>query len=84
MVQPVGLTALSYNWVILHIDMDQIEVQIQIHPIGIGLNNKNLSKTNVFSKKNNLLLSKHGNFTPNFKSFQCFNKTLNQISHLKR
>ena len=40
-VQPVGLTSLSYNWVILHIDMDQIKVQIKIHTTGIGLKNKN-------------------------------------------
>ena len=43
-VQPVGLTSISYNWVILHIDMDQILVEIQIHLAGIGLNNKNFSK----------------------------------------
>ena len=47
-VQPLGLTSLSNNWVFLHIDMDKIQVQIQIHPEGIGLNKKNFSKITFF------------------------------------
>ena len=43
-LQPVGLTSITYNWVILHNDMDQNYLQILINPSGIGLNNKNFSK----------------------------------------
>ena len=35
-VRPVNLTSLSYNWAILHIDMEQILIQIQMHLAGIG------------------------------------------------
>ena len=50
-VQTVGLTSLSLNWVILHKDVDQIQVQIQINQSGIGLNNKNFSENYVFSQR---------------------------------
>ena len=49
-VQPVGLTSLSYKLVILHVDMDQIKVHIQIHPAGIGLNNKYFLSTKYKKK----------------------------------
>ena len=57
-VQPVGLTSLSYNWVIQHIDMDQIQVLIQIHPAGIGFNNQNFSKIMSFQKEIYLVVIK--------------------------
>ena len=50
-VKPVGLTLLSYNWVIFHIAMDLISVQIQVHPAGIGLNNKTKNQKDMFFPK---------------------------------
>ena len=48
-VQPVGLTSLSCNWVILH---DKMYVTIQLNPTGIVFCYKNLSKNYVLPKKN--------------------------------
>ena len=46
------------------------------------LYNKNFQKVMFWKKKKNLLLKKknNGDFNPNFKSLQCFNKT----SHIKQ
>ena len=49
-VRPVDLTSLSYNWLILHIDMEQILIQIQMRLVGISLNNSIFSKKYFFLK----------------------------------
>ena len=63
------LSSLSCNWVILHNEIDQIQVQNQQNPTIIVLY-KSLQK---------------GYFTPsNFNPFQCLNKTSNKKGPLKK
>ena len=78
-VRPVGLNALSCNWVILHNEMGQLQVKIQTNPTGIVLNNKNFSKNYVYPQNKFIQLQfENANFTPNFTPFQCLNQTSNK------
>ena len=76
-VQPFGLTSLSCNWVILHNEIDQMQVKIQLKPTGIVTCYKNISKKLYVAKKENNLQvfkKKKRRFPPNFNGLQCFNK----------
>ena len=49
-VQTVSLTSFSCNWIILHYEIDQMKVKIQLNPTGVALCYTNLSKNYVLRK----------------------------------
>ena len=68
-IQPVGLTSLSHNWLILHIEMDQIYIQIQVHPAGMGVRTS-ISFYYVLSKKKIFSFHLKRRFYPQLQTFQ--------------